>query len=133
MYDFPVELAITAVYTGTVTATFDSAASITVSGLPTDAGNIKAKVYHTTGGRNAVYTYLTPLVVDPADDDIDPATVDVTVSGTTGTIAIVSGSVTNNAGTTKTYGEPVDGTAYTIELSSDNYIFNKITAEYSAS
>ncbi len=129
------DVTISPVYTEEISAAFDftSGTQITVTGLPANAENVKAKVYHTTGGRNAVYTYLTPLVVDPADDDIDPTTTDVTVSASesetdtkTGTISITPGSVTNNAGTTETYGTPIYNTEYTIELSSDNWVFNKI-------
>ena len=126
VYDYPTNLDISAIYTGTMTATFKDSNTITIAGLPTDAENVKAKVYHTTGGRNPVYTYLTPLQVDPSDDDIDPITVDVV----DGEIAITLGSVTNEAGTTVEYGQPVHGTEYTIELSSDNWIINKITAVY---
>ncbi len=125
VYDYPMNLEISAVYTGTVTAAFDGS-SIIVTGLPEDAQNVKAKVYHTTGGRNPVYTYLTPLAVDPADDDIDPVTVDVV----DGTITITPGSVTNQAGTTAEYGRLTEATEYTIELSSDNWIINKVTAVY---
>ncbi len=126
VYDYPTNLDISAIYTGTMTATFKDSNTITIAGLPTDAENVKAKVYHTTGGRNPVYTYLTPLQVDPSDDDIDPITVDVV----DGEITITLGSVTNEAGTTVEYGQPVHGTEYTIELSSDNWIINKITAVY---
>jgi uncharacterized protein (DUF2147 family) len=110
-----------------VTATFGENNSITLTGLPSDMTNVKAQVYHSEG-RPAVVTYLTPLVVDPADDDIDPTTVDVT----NGVIPIVSGSVTNKAGTTQTYGTPEDGKTYTISLSSDNYAPFTVTAEYTA-
>ena len=118
VYDYPTSTAISQVYTGTVTADFTDANTITVTGLPEDAANVMAKVYYTTGGRNATYTYLTPKVVDPQDDDIDP----IAVAVVDGKISIVPGSVTNNAGTTERYGEPISGTTYTIELSSDNYI-----------
>ncbi len=126
VYDYPMNTEVSPVYTSTITAKFTSSEAIAVSGLPSDAVNVKAKVYHTTGGRNAVYTYLTPLVVDPSDDDIDPTTVAVT----NGVITITPGSVTNSAGETKTYGEPVEGTEYTVELSCDNYILRKFTVTY---
>ncbi|MBR1781464.1 MAG: N-acetylmuramoyl-L-alanine amidase family protein [Oscillospiraceae bacterium] len=128
VYDYPTSTAISQVYTGTVTADFTDANTITVTGLPEDAANVMAKVYYTTGGRNATYTYLTPKVVDPQDDDIDP----IAVAVVDGKISIVPGSVTNNAGTTERYGEPISGTTYTIELSSDNYIIKKVTAVYTA-
>ena len=126
VYDYTMNQSICKVYTGEAQATFDSEKSISVSGLPSDVQNLKAKVYYTTGGRGATYTYMTPVAVDPADDDIDPVTVDVV----NGKIAIEAGSVTNNAGTTVEYGSPVVGTSYTVELSSDNYIFRKISVTY---
>ena len=126
VYDYSVDLAIPQVYTGTVSAEFDNANSITLSGLPSDVQNLTAKVYYTTGGRNAQYTYLTPVVTDPSDDDNDPIFVNVENNK----IAITSGSTTNKAGVTVNYGEPVDGTTYTVELSSSNYIINKITVDY---
>ena len=126
VYDYTVNLPISQVYTGEVTATFDDDNNITLSGLPEDAENVTAKVYYTTGGRNAEYTYLTPLTVDSADDDIDP----IFVAVENNKIAIEAGSVTNTAGTTETYGEPVNGTSYTVEFSCDNYIINKISVDY---
>lgn len=128
VYDYSVDLAIPQVYTGDVSAAFDSADQISLSGLPEDVKDLKAKVYYTTGGRNAEYTYLTPVVTDPADDDNDPVFVDVT----DGKIAIAPGSTTNKAGVTVNYGEPVDDTKYTVELSSSNYILSKITTTYTA-
>ena len=122
VYDYPVNIKVGAIYTGAMSAAFDSAKQITVTGLPEDAENVKAKVYT---GRGANMAYLTPLVVDPADGDIDPAAADVA----DGKIAIEPGTATSGE-TTKTYGEPVDGTTYTVELSSDNYILRKITAKY---
>ena len=122
VYDYPVNIKVGAIYTGAMSAAFDSAKQITVTGLPEDAENVKAKVYT---GRGANMAYLTPLVVDPADGDIDPAAADVA----DGKIAIEPGAATSGE-TTKTYGEPVDGTTYTVELSSDNYILRKITATY---
>ena len=126
VYDYPMNVKLLPAYTGSVTAAFESKTSIVLTGLPQDIENPKAQVYYTTGGRNATYTYLTPLVVDESDDDIDPATVNIT----NGKIAIAEGSVTNNAGTTQTYGTPVDGTTYTIAISSDNYAPFKVTADY---
>ena len=126
IYDYPVEIPVASVYTGDVTAEFEDNSKLIVEGIPDDAVNVKAKVYHTTGGRGAVLTYLTPLAVDPSDDDIDPETVEVR----DGEIVITPGSVTNNAGTTAEFGNPVDGNTYVIELSSDNYIFRKAYAEY---
>ena len=128
VYDYPVDISITQVYSGTVTAKFAGANAVEITGLPADIQNPQAKVYYTTGGRNATYTYLTPLTVDPADDDIDPVFVKVE----NGKIAIEAGSVTNAKGETASYGAPVDGTTYTIELRSDNYVLGKITAEYVA-
>jgi len=128
IYDYNINVDVVQVYRGEVSATFEDANTISLKGLPEDIQNLTAKVYYTTGGRNAEYTYLTPLVVDSADDDIDPTFVDVT----NGKIAIEAGSVTNKAGTTQTFGEPVDGTTYTIEFSADNYIIGKITTEYTA-
>ncbi|MDO5398047.1 MAG: S-layer homology domain-containing protein [bacterium] len=127
IYDYPMNAELLPAYEGEVTAEFNGN-EIVLSNLPEDAANLKAQVYHTTGGRNPVYTYLTPLAVDPADDDIDPVTVDVT----DGKITISSGSVTNSAGTTQTYGEPLSGTTYTIALSSDNYAPFTVQAEYTA-
>ncbi len=127
IYDYNVELPISQVYTGTVTAKFENSNTISLSGLPADAENVTAKVYYTTGGRNPVYTYLTPMEVDPADDDIDPVFVNVE----NGKISIIPGSVTNKAGTIETFGTPVDGTTYTVELSCNNYIINKFTVDYS--
>ena len=124
VYDYPVNIKVGAIYTGAMTAAFDSAEQITVAGLPEDAENVKAKVYT---GRGADMAYLTPLAVDPGDGDIDPVTVDVK----DGKIAITAGSATSGE-TTKTYGEPVGGTTYTIELSCDNYILRKVTAVYPA-
>ncbi|MBR1444748.1 MAG: NEAT domain-containing protein [Firmicutes bacterium] len=126
IYDYNVNIEVPQVYTGEVKADFKDANTIELSGLPDDAQELKAKVYYTTGGRNAVYTYLTPVVTDPADDDNDPVFANVE----NGKIVIAAGSTTNKAGTTVEYGVPVDGTTYTIELSSGNYIINKITAEY---
>jgi hypothetical protein len=128
VYDYQMNVQLLPKFTGEATAEFTSANEITLAGLPSDITNVKAQVYHSTGGRNPVITYLTPLVVDPDDDDIDPTTVDVT----NGVISITSGSVTNQAGTIKEYGTPVDGTEYTISLSSDNYAPFTVTAEYTA-
>lgn len=128
IYDYPVDIDVSAVYTGEVSAKFANANAIEVTGLPADARNVKAKVYHTTGGRGAVITYLTPLAVDPADDDIDPVNADVT----DGKIAIAPGSVTNGKGETQTYGEPIDGTEYIVEQYSDNYIIHAARATYTA-
>ncbi|MBQ8087347.1 MAG: Ig-like domain-containing protein [Clostridia bacterium] len=127
--DYPVEVEIAQVYTGEVTAKFTDKNTIQLTGLPSDVQNPTAKVYHTTGGRNATYTYLTPLAVDPADDDIDPVWVKVV----NGKIDITAGEATNKAGITQTYGVPIDGTTYVVELSSDNYIIHKASAEYSES
>ena len=129
VYDYPVSLTVPAVYSGTLSAAFDGSSAITVTGLPADTRNPMAKVYYTTGGRGATYTYLTPLVVDPADGDIDP--VSAPVSG--GKIAIADKPVTVTSGDkSQSYGGPVDGTTYTIELSSDNYLFDKLSALYTA-
>ena len=125
VYDYAVDQAIPTVYTQTVGASFDDANTISLSNLPSDASNVKAKVYYTTGsGRTATKTYLTPSVVDPSDDDIDPINVDVVG----GKITFTAGSVTNNAGTTVEYGTAIAGTSYTVELSSDNYILSKTSA-----
>ena len=128
VYDYNVDLNVPQVYTKEVTASFDNAKSITLNGLPEDAEELTAKVYYTTGGRNATYTYLTPLVVDSSDDDIDPVFVPVN----NGKIEIAPGSVTNTAGKTAEYGTPVDGTTYTVELSCNNYIIKKFTVDYTA-
>lgn len=128
VYDYKVDLELSQVFTGEVTAKFRNSAELDLSGLPEDAENLKIKVYYTTGGRNAEYTYITPLAVDPADDDIDPVFVEFDGRK----LAIEAGSVTNQAGTTESYGSPVDGTEYTVEISSDNYIFRKINTVYNA-
>lgn len=122
------DLAIPPVYTSEVTAKFDSNNQISITGLPTDIENPVAKVYHNAGGRPAVITYLTPLKVDSADQDIDPVNEPIQ----NGKIAISPTlvTVTNNKEESKTYGQPIDGTEYTIEISSDNYIINKITATF---
>ena len=128
VYDYPMNVELLPAYDGEVTAEFADN-EIILNNLPEDIANLKAQVYHTTGGRPPVYTYLTPLEVDPADDDIDPITVDVT----DGKITIVSGSVTNKAGITELYGNPKGGTTYTIALSSDNYAPLTVQVEYAAS
>ncbi len=127
VYDYAVDLDISKVYTGDVIAKFKNETELDITGLPEDAGEVTVKVYYTTGGRNAEYTYITPLTVDPEDDDIDP----VFVSLKDGALAIEKGTVTNKAGTSVSYGEPVDGTEYVVEFSCDNYIFRKITVTYS--
>lgn len=124
IYDYQVNLAIPPVYSGTVSASFDDSNSITVTGLPEDAQNLKAKVYYTEG---RAQKYLTPLEVDPADGDIDP----VYVSIADGKIAISGELVEVTSGDkVETYGNPEEGKTYTIEISCDNYIINKITAKY---
>ena len=128
IYDYKTDLDLSQVYTGEVTAKFKNPTQLNVTGLPEDAQNLKVKVYYTTGGRNATYTYITPLIVDPNDDDIDPVFAELTG----GKLAIEAGSVTNNAGKTESFGTPVDGTEYTVELSSENYIFRKINVVYNA-
>ena len=126
--DYPANQEISQVYTGTITAGVDENGDFTVSGLPEDAQNVKAKIYHTTGGRNATITYITPLVVDPADDDIDPDTADVVDGKIEVSKELVT--VTNSKGESKTYGQPIAGTTYTVELSCDNYILSKTTVVY---
>ncbi len=128
IYDYTFDTDIAEVYTGEVKAEFRGN-SMVLSGLPEDGENIKVKVYHTTGGRNPVLTYITPVFVDPADDDIDPEFVALENNS----ISIVKGSVTNNAGTTASYGELIDDTTYRVEFSCDNYIINTIRADYTAS
>ncbi|MBR1862730.1 MAG: NPXTG-anchored protein [Ruminococcus sp.] len=128
VYDYTVDLDVPQVYTGEVSGKFRNEKALELSGLPADVKDLKAKVYYTTGGRNASYTYITPVEVDPRDDDIDPVFVDVA----NGRITVVKGSVTNKAGTTESYGEPVDGTDYTVELSAGNYIIKKFTVHYNA-
>ncbi|MDE7243003.1 MAG: S-layer homology domain-containing protein [Oscillospiraceae bacterium] len=133
IYQYTVSgLSIPSVYTGTVTAKFNSASEIELTGLPGDVQNPTAKVYHTEGrGHDAVTTYLTPLKVDPADQDIDPVNEKIQ----NGKIAISSTlqTVTNDKGESQTYGQPIDGTEYTIEISSDNWIIAKTTAVYTKS
>lgn len=131
IYDYPVDLSIPPVYTGKVTAKFDNNSQISLSGLPSDIENPVAKVYHNAGGRPAVITYLTPLKVDPADQDIDPVNEPIQ----NGKIAISPTlvTVTNDKEESKTYGQPINGVEYTIEISSDNYIINKINATFSTS
>lgn len=128
VYDYPVDVAISQVYTGEISAKFVGSNSIVLSGLPTDAKNVKAKAYYTSGGRNATYEYLTPMVVDPSDDDIDPESVSVTG----GKLTFKAGSVTNKAGTTVSFGTPEEGKEYTVEASSENYIISKTTVKYNA-
>ena len=128
IYDYKTDLDLSQVYTGEVTAKFKNPTQLNITGLPEDAQNLKAKVYYTTGGRNAEYTYITPLIVDPKDDDIDPVFVELDGSK----LSIEAGSVTNNAGTTESFGSPVDGTTYTVELSADNYILRKVSVVYNA-
>ncbi|MCM1530200.1 MAG: NPXTG-anchored protein [Alistipes sp.] len=127
VYDYAFSTDVAEVYTGAVTASFKGN-SLVLSGLPEDGENIKVKVYHTTGGRNPVLTYITPVFVDPADDDIDPEFVSLENNA----VSIVKGSVTNKAGTTVEYGELVDETTYTVEFSCDNYIIKKIMVDYVA-
>lgn len=126
VYDYDLDIDVALVYTGSVTAEFKGNNSLVLNGLPEDAENVKVKVYHTTGGRTPVYTYITPMVVDPADDDIDP----IFVSLENGAVSIEKGSVTNKAGTTAFYGELINDTTYTVEFSCDNYIIKKITVDY---
>ncbi|MDE7244784.1 MAG: hypothetical protein K2O18_12540 [Oscillospiraceae bacterium] len=131
IYQYTVSgLSIPSVYPGRVTAKFNSASEIELTGLPEDAQNPTAKVY-LPGGRGQESTYLTPLEVDPADQDIDPVNAEIK----DGKIAIspTLKTVTNNKGDSKTYGQPVEGTEYTIEISCDNWIINKTTATYSGS
>ena len=131
IFDYEVNAPLSQVYTGEVKAEFNEDGNIVISNIPSDAEGGSAKVYYTTGGRNATVTYLTPLEVDPKDDDIDPVNAPVSADGI---IAISSElvTVTNSKGESKTYGQPVDGTEYVVELSSDNYIFRKTSAEYTA-
>ncbi len=119
---------------GGVTADFSGSSSISLSDLPADVKNLQAKVY-VPGERGQNGTYLTPLGVDPADDEIEALSETVQVSGTEGTIPISPDlkTVTNSKGESRTYGQPVSGTEYTIELSSDNYILQKTTATFCAS
>ena len=128
IYDYKTDLDLSQVYTGEVTAKFKNPTQLNITGLPEDAQNLKAKVYYTTGGRNAEYTYITPLIVDPKDDDIDPVFVELDGSK----LSIEAGSITNNAGTTESFGSLVDGTTYTVELSADNYILRKVSVVYNA-
>lgn len=128
IYDYDFNTDIAQVYTGEVTAEFKGNNSLVLSGLPEDGENIKVKIYHTTGGRDPVLTYITPLFVDESDDDIDAEFVPVNNN----TVPITSGSVTNHAGTTETYGELLDQTTYMVEFSCDNYIINKIRVDYTA-
>ena len=129
VYDYPLDVVTPAVWEGEVNGAFAGSSAIKVDGIPEDAENLRAKVYFTTGERGAAYYYLTPLVVDPADDDIDPAA----VSMEDGVIALTPGTVTNAAGETQEYGEPSVGTEYTVEISSDNYVFAKFKIPYELS
>ena len=119
-------LSIPPVYQGTISAAFSSNSSIRLTGLPDDAVNVKAKVYHSEGRNNT--TYLTPLAVDTADQDIDPKSVAVVNNSIPVSPSKVT--VTNEKGDSMTYGEPVIDTEYTIELSCDNYILSKVSATY---
>lgn len=112
VYDYPVSLDILPIYTGEVTAAFADSGTVEVTGLPADIQNPTAKVYHTTGGRNPVLTYLTPTYIDPADGDVEPETVPVT----DGKIALTNA--------------PEDGKTYVVVIGSDNYFAITISAEY---
>ncbi|MBQ3392741.1 MAG: hypothetical protein IJG52_04930 [Lachnospiraceae bacterium] len=125
VYDYPVDAQIMQVYTGEITAAFTDADELTITGIPEDAQNVKANVYY-SAGRGSETIYLTPLTVDTEDDTIDPVPADVK----DGKVTIAAGSVTNNAGTTKNYGEPTVGTVYTVALSSDNYVLRGTSAEF---
>ena len=130
--DFPVDVKLLPKYTETVSADFYSVSEdkveIKLTGMPQDATEIKAQVYIPAAGRGASATYLTPYVVDTADDDIDPAAVDVFDN----VITIIPGSVTNNAGTTQSWGTPAAGTTYTIAISCKEYAPFTTTVTYSA-
>lgn len=132
IYQYSVRgLEIPSVYTGTVSASFNGAGEIVLTGLPEGMQDPKAKVYHSEGsGHHATLSYLTPLAVDSADQDIDPVSVDIT--GGKITISSTLQTVTNDNGESKTYGQPVDGTEYTFEISSSNWIINKVIAVYQA-
>ncbi|MBQ8925259.1 MAG: hypothetical protein IJ051_03235 [Clostridia bacterium] len=117
VYDVPVDVTIVPVYTGEVTAAFDDEKTVSVTGLPTDIANARAKVYLKGQGRGAKNTYLTAEELDPADGDIDP--VDVAMDGN---------KITLNHETNK----PEDGTTYTVVVASDNYAPITTTAEYKA-
>lgn len=125
VYDYTSDLELSEVYTGEVTAKFKNENTLTISGLPEDAENVSVKVYYTTGGKNAEYTYITPLDAETAKP--------VFVSADDGVVAITTGSVTDSEGNTITFGEPVDGTEYTIEFSCDNYFIRKTATVYNAS
>lgn len=130
IYDYSVsDLNIPPVYTGTVSARFDTNGNIVLTGLPADIQNPKAKVYHSEGGgHHATLTYLTPLEVDPADQDIDPVNTEIVNGKITVSPTLVT--VTNDKGESQTYGRPVDGTEYTVEISCDNWIVPKATTTY---
>ena len=119
IYDYKTDLELSQVYTGEVTAKFKNPTQLNLTGLPEDAKkfeNIMLRNIET--GENILVAY----------DDIDPVFVDLESSK----LKIEAGSVTNAAGTTESFGTPVDGTTYTVELSSDNYIFRKISVVYNA-
>ncbi len=125
VYDYSADRELSQVYTDEVTAKFRNENLLTISGLPEDAENVSVKVDYSTGGRDAVYTYITSLTAGTAEP--------VFVSVENGVVSIVPGSVTDSEGNETAFGEPVDGTEYTIEFSCDNYFIRKTTVTYNAS
>ena len=128
VYDYNVDVDVSEVYTGEVTGKFRNEKGLDISGLPADAKNVKARVYFTTGGRNAEYSYITPVTVNNRGG-LDMDFVDV--NGTR--VSIENGSVTNSEGAVTNYGELTDGTEYTVDFTCDNYYIRSIKVVYNAS
>lgn len=128
VYDYNVDVDVSEVYTGEVTGKFRNEKGLDINGLPADAQNVKARVYFTTGGRDAEYSYITPVTVNNRDG-FDMEYVDV--NGTR--VSIEKGSVTDSTGAVTNFGELTDGTEYTVDFTCDNYYIRSIKVVYNAS
>ena len=123
--DYPINLQVKKVFGEEISAKFITANTIAVAGIPADATNVAARVYY-SAGRGSQPQYLTPLSVDPESDAFVPET----AAMVGGRISIHPGSATNKEGETREYGTPAQEINYTVEVTSDNYAFNKPTAAY---